>query len=512
MNGSDKSYFILELPLRTSPADEACLHKRLEAGRQLYNGCLGEALKRLALMQQSRAYRRTVSMAKGRERSRAFRDLRKQFGLTDPAMQSHAIRLKNACHIRDHLDTHTAQKIASRAFGAVIMYATGKRGRPRFKSRNRFNSIEGKTNASGIRYRDGQLKWKGLDIPCMVERDDPVVRHGLSSPVRYNRILRRNLNGGYRFYIQLILEGKPYQKPANRIGGGTVSLDVGVSTVAYFNGRKAGLREFCPGLNRASRKIRLIQRAMDRSKRASNPENFNEDGTVKSGKLRWSFSKRYIRLRAKLAEAYRRQAAQRKSLHGRLANEVLSYGRDIRVESQSYREFQGKFGRVAGYRAPGLFVAMLARKAGNAGGSVVELNTGALMLSSRCHCGKTKTKPLSQRWHICDCGVVAQRDLYSAYLGYFAKGDTLDTLSARRCWEGAESLLQQAVSRAMESAIERSVPFSFGVGRIPRAVSARLQSLSGSPVNSCGASDEAGDAVPAAVAVGESPGESAVNT
>ncbi len=40
--------FILELPLKTTPVQESTILVRLEAGRQLYNACLGESLKRKA--------------------------------------------------------------------------------------------------------------------------------------------------------------------------------------------------------------------------------------------------------------------------------------------------------------------------------------------------------------------------------------------------------------------------------------------------------------------------------
>jgi len=42
--------FVLELPLRVTPTQEKRLLARLETARQVYNGCLGESLKRLALL------------------------------------------------------------------------------------------------------------------------------------------------------------------------------------------------------------------------------------------------------------------------------------------------------------------------------------------------------------------------------------------------------------------------------------------------------------------------------
>lgn len=46
--------FITELALVVSPANEEVLLSRLEAARQLYNACLGEAMKRVRLIRQSK--------------------------------------------------------------------------------------------------------------------------------------------------------------------------------------------------------------------------------------------------------------------------------------------------------------------------------------------------------------------------------------------------------------------------------------------------------------------------
>jgi hypothetical protein len=45
--------FITELPLVVSPDWEGVLLSRLEAARQMYNACLGEAMKRVKLIRQS---------------------------------------------------------------------------------------------------------------------------------------------------------------------------------------------------------------------------------------------------------------------------------------------------------------------------------------------------------------------------------------------------------------------------------------------------------------------------
>jgi len=69
--------FLVELRLNTSNRDRIEIDKALDAGRMLFNACLGEALKRIDLMRESKAYRRTVAMPRSEERTKAFRDLRK---------------------------------------------------------------------------------------------------------------------------------------------------------------------------------------------------------------------------------------------------------------------------------------------------------------------------------------------------------------------------------------------------------------------------------------------------
>ena len=57
--------FVLELPLVVNPHENRVLAVRFEAGRQLYNAVLGEALRRLDLMKQSKAWHTTRRMPKG---------------------------------------------------------------------------------------------------------------------------------------------------------------------------------------------------------------------------------------------------------------------------------------------------------------------------------------------------------------------------------------------------------------------------------------------------------------
>jgi hypothetical protein len=167
-----------------------------------------------------------------------------------------------------------------------------------------------------------------------------------------------------------------------------------------------------------------------------------------------------------LRELHRREAAHRKTLHGQLANEVMAIGAQIKTEKLSYQAFQKRFGRSIGIRAPKTFLSILTRKAESAGGQVEEFSTYHTALSQTCICGRKHKKTLSERVHDCECGVVMQRDLFSAYLAKHVEEDRLQVDKAYESWQGAEPLLRTAWRRVQnQPASGRQMSSSFGTYR-----------------------------------------------
>ena len=264
-------------------------------------------------------------------------------------------------------------------------------------------------------------------------------------PTKYCRIIRRTIRGRERWFVQLIQEGRPFAK--HPIGDAVVGLDIGPSTIAAVSSADAMLEPFCPTVDQPWKKLRVIERAMDRSRRDTNPGNYQPDGTIKKGPKSWSRSEHYKARQRKRAEVERRLAAERKRAHGELANRVLAQGSTIRTEKISYRSFQKNFGRSTKVRGAGMFIAMLKRKAEAAGGEVVEFSTRTTRISQFDHMsGDYVKKPLSQRQHMFADGTVIQRDLYSAFLARFVDRDKLDARSASDAFPAAKLLLQRAAS------------------------------------------------------------------
>ncbi len=440
---------VCEIPIKVTPQQEAVLLSRLEAARQMYNACLGEAMRRVDLIRQSKAHNKARSLKpKKQERAILFKQARVQWNFSDYAIQAYGTRIRHSW-IGDHIDAHTGQKIATRAYLAAERVLFGRAKRVRFKSFNQMDSVESKSNTAGIRWLNEGVEWSALKLAALIKDYSTVIIHGLSNRIKYVRLVRRKRNGKNLFYAQLVCEGMPFRKPKDILGVGEVGVDLGPSTIAVVADSTVSLQQFAASLELKDRQIRKLQRRMDRSRRANNLNNYNPNGTVKKGSKKWNNSKTYSKVRNSKANLERKVAAHRKSLHGELVNSVLKQGNVFKLEKLSYKAFQKRYGKSVGRRAPGMFVTHLKRKAENAGGKVVEFPTYNTKLSQTCQCGRVKKKKLSQIVHECECGIVAQRDLYSAFLAKYIDSDinVLQVSQVLDAWHSVESHLWAVAAR-----------------------------------------------------------------
>ena len=453
--------FLLEVPLQVNPQQAKHLRAHFEAARCLYNALLGEAMKRLKQMRNDPRWHeaRALPKTKKQERQTRFSALRKVYGFSEYALHAYATRVR-ASWIADHIDSNTAQKLATRAYQAANRVCLGQARKVRFKSHQRgLDSVEGKSNTTGLRFvlqkpeegRAGWFVWGSLRLAALLDWNDPVVKHGLDHRIKYVRLIRRRASSpsakgadseGYRYYAQVVLEGVPYQKPKHQVGSQTVGLDLGPSTIAIVPQEgEARLLPFCGELKADKRKKRRLERKLDRQRRANNPQNYDHKGRIKKGSKRWHDSRGYLATRRRLASQERRLAAHRKSLHGRLVHEIVGVGKTISVEKISYKAWQKQYGKSVGMHAPGMFFEWLKRTVARTGGTLHDIPTRSTKLSQYCHgCGTYTKKSLSERWHACPCGIgPVQRDLYSAFLAAHLQPGTTVPSVAHDEWESAET-------------------------------------------------------------------------
>src|SRR5258705_8879790 len=311
--------FVCQVPLRVSRTQERTLLARLEAARQVYNACLGEARTRVRLVRQSKAFQRARTLPRDDPtRKTLFAQARAQHAFSDYALHAY-VQPMGHTWLGDHLDSLTLQKLASRAYGAANRLLLGTARRVRFKGRHQLDTVEGKTTSSGIRWCQDHVEWKGLLGPARLDPRDPVLAHGLACPVRYVRLVRRKLGERSRFYAQVVCEGTPYCKPQHTLGTGVVGLDLGPSTIAVVSAHDALLQPFCPEVAPDAKALRRLERQLDRQRRATNPADYDERGQVKKGTKRWKVSPRQRQTQARRPAAYRKLPATRKRAHGKMA-------------------------------------------------------------------------------------------------------------------------------------------------------------------------------------------------
>jgi len=102
------------------------------------------------------------------------REIIDRFDFKQSALERLAIGCRRGCATGDRLGPHEAQAVDKRPFCAVQKYAFGLlRQAPASRDTASLHSIEGKSNAAGIRFRVGKIEWKGLSIPAMFDPQGP---------------------------------------------------------------------------------------------------------------------------------------------------------------------------------------------------------------------------------------------------------------------------------------------------------------------------------------------------
>lgn len=266
-------------------------------------------------------------------------------------------------------------------------------------------------------------------------------------------ICRTDSPGDPLYKLKVTCDGVAPLSPDTEVKSGIVGVDVGPSMIAAVSEHGAILT---PILDRSffdehERALKLIQDKADRQRRANNPDKFGDDGQYVGGGGEWRVSDRLRKSYKRQSEAYRIMCEERRRQHYELAKKLLSLGNKFIVEDNSYSGWQsGLFGAQIGRFSPAKFIDRLEEKSVAAGGGLARASTWDTKLSSRCHCGREKSKDLSERWHDCECGVSAQRDLYSAFLARHidvSEGE-LDADQARESWSKLEPALRSASSES----------------------------------------------------------------
>ncbi len=377
---------VISIPIKTEKWQEDILAKRFETCRIIYNEMLSERLKTLRKMKGSDEYKRCMDTIRGafeegdskkkkqmkasQEYKKAVAD-RKQimfdYGFTDFSFRS--ISCIHAKYFSDVVPTNVVTRTVGIPMWAAfqsMLYGDGKE--VHFKKEGSLRSIA--TNGlSGIRIVDekgvstrqmergrryycvySSKKGKNVKMPLVIDHKDKYLMEMIDKEFRVVRIIRKKVNGKDRYILQLTLLGASVIKrdadgnEIHPIGDKKLGIYIDTVSVTVTDGENTVTIDL-RFENDREEEIGDLYRYMDTSKRISNAENFNEDGTIKKGlieqgrkiPLKWNYSHGYINARNQLANIKRIHAEQRRIRANIIANSVLEMGSDIRINDYNFQ-------------------------------------------------------------------------------------------------------------------------------------------------------------------------------
>lgn len=179
--------FSLELALRIDSAGRKRLDRDFDFGRQLVNATLGIALGRRTQMRQTPEWKAACAMPKGKERTKAFSELSKRFGIAsaydfEKILQAHANASGRAKQLHSDIKQVLADNLwksgrtgflkakvvrASKALRAVCILFAERRTQP-VSAGSRTNNVFGMP-ASSIGYTFLQ-RMSTPEKPCVIRR------------------------------------------------------------------------------------------------------------------------------------------------------------------------------------------------------------------------------------------------------------------------------------------------------------------------------------------------------
>lgn len=292
-------------------------------------------------------------------------------------------------------------------------------------------------------------------------------------------IVCKRIRGKVRIYIHITIEGlamTKYRKDGTKrhqTGKGVIGCDIGPQSIAYTSDKEVGLKNLAErgeSIKKRERKETQLVRKMERSRRMTNPENYNEDGTIRKGKKTWKKSNRYKKLQEKYRNICRIASENRHLAINEEVNHLRSLGNIFVTEHGNAKSMQKRakkterqenatiikksdgteqmvhkykrkkrHGKSIKNRCPGYFQAQAKAKFERTGGIYIEVPANYRASQYDHTCNKYIKKKLSQRMFLLSDGTRVQRDWYSSFLLYCI-GRNMQSISRYKCRKHFDNL------------------------------------------------------------------------
>jgi hypothetical protein len=281
------------------------------------------------------------------------------------------------------------------------------------------------------------------------------------------RVADRRAPGGWRYYAHLLTHQAGYQSAstkARRAGvpaGRRAGVDANVSNLSVASFPAATPQHLVTdqvmctppqqqAASRAAAKTRARQRALDRSRRNTNHDQYTPSvrqaaraqrrcaAGLSEKRISNPGGPRHARASGVPVRAYRHDALSNNYRRTRWAHRadarktsqakhcraaevaariVAAHGNTLTIEDCRISTWAKLWGKRIALFSPGMLISALESECAATGGRLYRAGTISTALSQHCLCGHRVKKTLAQRTHHCTrCGLKADRDIVSAIL------------------------------------------------------------------------------------------------
>lgn len=451
--------YVLNLKLNTNYNHNKYLSKifyfKFQIKNKLVNYCnhklesLFKDTRYKELIKEYVKYKNTKRNKKFTKICKELKELRYKFKL-DKQSLNEFLRIQNERY-KNYITSQEMQCIRDDTLTGISNVIYGKGELLRHKTLYQVKSLSASSDTNGIKIdfkrmimQQGTNK-HNVKIPIKIKSNDYHKQECLledESQFKYARLTRKQFNTKYHYYIQLILDSIPPNKL--KIQDGISGIDIGTQTIAVVNDEECILKELAENTDKYNNKIKTLQRKIEQSRRITNPNNYNEDGTVKKNCNKFIKSKNYIKLQRKLRTQYRKKHEYTRQEHNILANRIIENSKQgIVIEPMNYKALQTKskqetqrtdkvkliknkkvklckkkkrYGKSLNNKSPSMFLQILKYKCEWNRIPYIEIDRYKYKASQYNHITDTyEKKKLNERWNNIN-GMKIQRDLYSAFL------------------------------------------------------------------------------------------------
>ena len=423
---------VITIPLKTRIFEEDIINKRMKLCCKVYNSMLRDKLKDLRKMELDKDYKAAKEIifsvykeenqenANKIKKSKEYKEAKqvinqkmKEYNFSEYGFASDVLN-----YIKPFSSNITATlaiySISKPMWGAFEKYFFSNGKMVHYKSFDSVNSVssDGKAglklvgaNKKATRHPESPFNLfvmygsnrggKVITMPLVVKKKDYYMQEMICNDIKVVRLVRRKIKGHYKYYVQLTVDNPPAIKfdretgeIKNPINEGNVGIFIDTRKVTICS--KEGVRQIeliDRNQLRYESIIADLNRYLDTSRRLSNPDNYNEDGTIKKGKivdgqktkLTWTYSNNYKKARNKVSDIQRKLAEERKIRSGEISNLILSLGNNIVINKYNFKAAQerkketevnekgqylskAKAGKAISYSAPSQLLTIIDNK------------------------------------------------------------------------------------------------------------------------------------------------------